>query len=50
LEEIIRVDEMPQFGTGMSISQNISILMLAATVVLWVIVVRQPRLKYAVSA
>lgn len=36
LLEIIRVDESPVFGTGMSISQNISIAIFAAGVGLWI--------------
>jgi phosphatidylglycerol:prolipoprotein diacylglycerol transferase len=46
LEETIRTDESPVFGTGMSISQNVSILMLAAAVALWIYVLRGPRLRY----
>ncbi|MEX0675491.1 MAG: prolipoprotein diacylglyceryl transferase family protein [Pirellulales bacterium] len=34
--EIIRVDESPVFGTGMSISQNISIAVFAGGVALWI--------------
>jgi phosphatidylglycerol:prolipoprotein diacylglycerol transferase len=36
LLEMIRVDEAPVFNTGMSISQNISIAILAGGVALWV--------------
>ncbi len=36
LLEIIRVDESPVFGTGMSISQNISIAIFAVGVGLWI--------------
>jgi phosphatidylglycerol:prolipoprotein diacylglycerol transferase len=36
LLEIIRIDESPVFGTGMSISQNISIAIFACGVGLWV--------------
>ena len=43
LIEIIRVDEQPVFGTPWSISQNISVLILAAAVCLWIYVWRQPR-------
>lgn len=46
LQEIIRTDEMPVFGTGMSISQNISILLLVAAAALWIVVLKSPRLKY----
>lgn len=49
LEEIIRTDESAIFGTGMSISQNVSLLLLAAAAVLWIYVLRSPRLKYANS-
>jgi phosphatidylglycerol:prolipoprotein diacylglycerol transferase len=42
LLEIIRTDEPPVFGTGMSISQNISILLLACGVGLWWYLSRQP--------
>jgi prolipoprotein diacylglyceryltransferase len=43
LIEIIRVDEQPVFNTPWSISQNISVLILAAAVCLWIYVMRQPR-------
>jgi phosphatidylglycerol:prolipoprotein diacylglycerol transferase len=43
LIEIIRVDEQPVFSTPWSISQNISVLILAAAVCLWIYVWRQPR-------
>ncbi|HEX4142851.1 MAG TPA: prolipoprotein diacylglyceryl transferase family protein [Pirellulales bacterium] len=43
LIEIIRVDEQPVFNTPWSISQNISVLILAAAVCLWIYVLRQPR-------
>jgi phosphatidylglycerol:prolipoprotein diacylglycerol transferase len=43
LEETIRVDEPGQFRTSFSISQWISVLLLAAVVALWVYVLRQPR-------
>lgn len=46
-EEIIRTDELTVFGTGMTISENVSILMLAAAVALWIFALRGPRLKYA---
>lgn len=36
LEEIVRVDEPGQFGTGLTISQLISLAMLAAAIALWV--------------
>ena len=43
LLEIIRTDESAVFGTGMSISQNVSLLILLGTVGLWAYVLRQPR-------
>lgn len=43
LLEMVRVDESAVFGTGLSISQNISIVLLAATVGLWVYLLRQPK-------
>jgi len=43
LLEIIRTDEGAALGTGLSISQNISLLILLAIVGLWVFVLRQPR-------
>lgn len=43
LLEIIRTDEPAVFGTGMSISQNISIVLLACGAWLWWYVARQPR-------
>jgi phosphatidylglycerol:prolipoprotein diacylglycerol transferase len=42
LEETIRVDEPGQFRTTFSISQWISVLLLAAVVALWIYVLRQP--------
>jgi phosphatidylglycerol:prolipoprotein diacylglycerol transferase len=41
--EIIRVDEAPIFGTGLSISQNVSLVMLVLAAGLWVYILRQPR-------
>jgi hypothetical protein len=41
--EIIRTDEPAIFGTGMSISQNISILLLICGVGLWWHLSKQPR-------
>ncbi|HJT36676.1 MAG TPA: prolipoprotein diacylglyceryl transferase family protein [Pirellulales bacterium] len=35
LQEVIRIDESSVFGTGLSISQNLSILMLVAALGLW---------------
>ncbi|MEC7500857.1 MAG: prolipoprotein diacylglyceryl transferase [Planctomycetota bacterium] len=43
LLEMIRIDEIGQFGTGLSISQIISILLLAGVSIYWVFVLRQPR-------
>lgn len=43
LLEMIRVDEAPVFGTGLSISQNVSLVSGVAAVVLWIVVLRQPR-------
>jgi phosphatidylglycerol:prolipoprotein diacylglycerol transferase len=43
LLEIIRTDEPAVFGTGMSISQNISILLLAGGLALWWYLSKQPR-------
>jgi phosphatidylglycerol---prolipoprotein diacylglyceryl transferase len=42
LLEIIRTDEPAVFGTGMSISQNISILLLACGLALWWYLSKQP--------
>jgi phosphatidylglycerol:prolipoprotein diacylglycerol transferase len=50
LEEIIRIDEPAIFGTGLSISQNVSLLILAGAVAMWVYVLRQPRLQYAATS
>jgi phosphatidylglycerol:prolipoprotein diacylglycerol transferase len=43
LLEIIRTDEPAVFGTGMSISQNISVVLLACGIALWWYLSRQPR-------
>jgi phosphatidylglycerol---prolipoprotein diacylglyceryl transferase len=43
LLEVIRTDESPVFGTGLSISQNISLLVLVGAVALWCYLLRQPR-------
>jgi phosphatidylglycerol:prolipoprotein diacylglycerol transferase len=43
LLEVIRTDEPELFETGMSISQNISILLLAVAGLLWWYISRQPR-------
>ena len=42
LLEAIRVDESPVFGTGLSISQNISIFIFLVAVALWTYLLRQP--------
>jgi phosphatidylglycerol---prolipoprotein diacylglyceryl transferase len=43
LLEVIRIDEPAMFGTGLSISQNISVLMLAAAAGLWWWIERRPK-------
>jgi len=43
LLEIIRIDEPALFGTGLSISQNISVLILAAAAGLWWWIERRPK-------
>ena len=43
LQEIIRTDESAVFGTGLSISQNISLLMLVGAAGLWLYLTRLPR-------
>ncbi len=40
--EIIRTDELSVFGTGLSISQNVSILILVGIVALWIFLLRRP--------
>jgi phosphatidylglycerol:prolipoprotein diacylglycerol transferase len=42
LLEIIRIDESAVFGTGLSISQNISLALLASAVGLWIYLLRKP--------
>jgi phosphatidylglycerol---prolipoprotein diacylglyceryl transferase len=42
LEEVIRVDEPSMFGTGLSISQNVSVLLLIVAAGMWVWLRRQP--------
>lgn len=42
LLEVIRVDESAVFGTGLSISQNFSIVFFVLTLVGWVLLLRQP--------
>jgi phosphatidylglycerol:prolipoprotein diacylglycerol transferase len=41
LLEVIRIDEASMFGTGLSISQLISIVALAGAIVLWAYILRQ---------
>jgi len=43
LEEVIRTDEGGSLGTGLSISQNISLLILVGVAALWIYIVKQPR-------
>jgi phosphatidylglycerol:prolipoprotein diacylglycerol transferase len=43
LLEIIRVDESAVFGTGLSISQNISIALFVGGVAMWIYLSRRPR-------
>jgi phosphatidylglycerol:prolipoprotein diacylglycerol transferase len=43
LQEIIRIDEASVFGTGLSISQNVSILMLLGAIGLWCYLLQRPR-------
>jgi phosphatidylglycerol:prolipoprotein diacylglycerol transferase len=43
LLEAIRTDELAIFGTGMSISQNVSLLVLLLAAGVWCYVLRQPR-------
>jgi len=49
LLEIIRIDESAVFGTGLSISQNISIVLFAAAIALWVYLRRQEPHRAAFS-
>jgi phosphatidylglycerol:prolipoprotein diacylglycerol transferase len=42
-EEIIRIDEPAQFGTGLSISQLISVAILLGAACLWTYIARRPR-------
>ena len=47
MEESIRTDE-PLIGrTGMTISQNVSVLMIVAAITLWIFVLRSPKRRYA---
>ncbi len=49
LEETIRVDEPSMFGTGLSISQNVSVLLLVAAIGMWVWLLRRPAGRLAFS-
>lgn len=49
LLEIIRIDESSVFGTGLSISQNISLVVLVAGIALWVYLCQQPAGKTTFS-
>ena len=40
--ESLRTDEAAVFGTGMSISQNVSLLLLVCAATLWFYILRQP--------
>jgi hypothetical protein len=42
LLEVVRVDEGGKFGTGLTISQLVSLVLIAASIVLWIYVLRQP--------
>jgi len=50
LLEIIRIDESAVFGTGLSISQNISIVLFVAALGLWFILRRQAPQRAALTA
>lgn len=43
ITEVIRTDESSVFGTGLSISQNVSLLLLLCAVALWIYILRRPR-------
>jgi phosphatidylglycerol:prolipoprotein diacylglycerol transferase len=43
LVESLRTDEAPVFGTGLSISQVVSVLMLLVAAALWFCILRRPR-------
>lgn len=45
LLEILRTDESPVFGTGMSISQNISLVVFVGAIGLWLYLAGRPRLR-----
>lgn len=48
LLEVIRVDESPVFGTGLSISQNLSVIILVGAICLWVFTLRRGAPKISV--
>jgi phosphatidylglycerol:prolipoprotein diacylglycerol transferase len=50
LLEIIRTDEIAQFGTGLSISQLVSLFILTGVSVYWIMVFRQPSGTLRLSA
>jgi phosphatidylglycerol:prolipoprotein diacylglycerol transferase len=50
LLEVIRTDEASMFGTGLSISQLISVVALAGAAILWAFVLRQPAMPRTASA
>jgi phosphatidylglycerol---prolipoprotein diacylglyceryl transferase len=41
--ESLRADEAPMLGTGMSIAQNVSLLILLCAAALWFYILRQPK-------
>ena len=45
LIEDIRTDEAPVFSTGLSISQNVSLLVLVGVIALWFYILRQPKTR-----
>jgi prolipoprotein diacylglyceryltransferase len=45
LLEAIRTDESAVFGTGLSISQNVSLLLLAAGIALWAYIFLGPQAR-----
>jgi phosphatidylglycerol:prolipoprotein diacylglycerol transferase len=49
LLEVIRIDESAVFGTGLSISQNISVGLFVSALVFWVYLWNQPRVKATFS-
>jgi phosphatidylglycerol:prolipoprotein diacylglycerol transferase len=49
LLEVIRIDESAVFGTGLSISQNISVALFVSALVFWVYLWNQPRGKSTFS-